>query len=474
MTVSQPRSQCTTSGTVAAPHFHFYVGWKGPLAFLVVDWILVEELTNEHTPQIWYFANPQGSNGFPQGCSMLPVSDPQNWRWMTWNFPMTAGFWMHNSPYRVTVQWRYWVQMKGQRGPFQTSIEVNVQNLVVTSGDVGKVLKWDPERPELCDTSFGYSITCAQRKQVQVKISIYSMDGAKVYELTEQKICPGSYSFTWNGSMSMGQYGGGYQGEGPTNVAPSGLYTFDVEVTGSTYYHDADWLRSKELRVVPGPVEYYGYDDGGTPEDESDDNHLYYLRWYALYSGRDATWGEIWLYDPDFERVGSWAVPMLSCVVHGWNDGLEANPSGEVHGVIIPVPVSVMEKAGTYRFVLHFYDDFADSYKNHQVKAALEVNAYVQSVYEVYPCICPDKVHYPDVGRNDCHCYANKLKCDDCPAFRNYCPARTSTGAGHPKCQCKNYRACQPRDCSLCHAIRSRLGNVYNSPGYVQARGYGQ
>jgi len=26
-----------------------------------------------------------------------------------------------------------------------------------------------------------------------------------------------------------------------------------------------------------------GYDDGGTPEDESDDNHLYYLRWYALY-----------------------------------------------------------------------------------------------------------------------------------------------------------------------------------------------
>ncbi|MCS7192118.1 MAG: hypothetical protein NZ937_03935 [Armatimonadetes bacterium] len=66
---------------------------------------------------------------------------------------------------------------------------------------------------------------------------------------------------------------------------------------------------------------------------------------------------------------------MLSFVVHEWNDGLIANPNGEVHGVIIPVPVSVMEKAGTYRFVLHFYDDYADSYKNHQVKAALEVNA---------------------------------------------------------------------------------------------------
>jgi len=60
--------------------------------------------------------------------------------------------------------------------------------------------------------------------------------------------------------------------------------------------------------------------------------------------------------------------------VHGWNDGLVANPEGEVHVVIIPVPVSVMEKVGTYRFVLHFYDDYADSYKNHQIKATLEVN----------------------------------------------------------------------------------------------------
>jgi len=69
---------------------------------------------------------------------------------------------------------------------------------------------------------------------------------------------------------------------------------------------------------------------------------------------------------------------MLVCVVHGWNDGLGANPNGEVHGVIISVPVSLMEKAGTYRFVLHFYDDYADSYRNHQVKAASEVNALAE------------------------------------------------------------------------------------------------
>jgi predicted Zn-dependent protease len=146
-----------------------------------------------------------------------------------------------------------------------------------------------------------------------------------------------------------------------------------VEVIANPY--DRDAVRSQALTVVPGPVEYLGYDDGGTPDDESDDNHLYYLRWYALYSGRDASYGEIWLYDPDLERVQIWIVPVLQCVVHENCDGLTANPNGEIHGIIIAVPVSLMEREGTYKFVLHFYDNYADSYRNHRVKAALEVNA---------------------------------------------------------------------------------------------------
>ncbi|MFA4016930.1 MAG: hypothetical protein RUDDFDWM_002042 [Candidatus Fervidibacterota bacterium] len=65
---------------------------------------------------------------------------------------------------------------------------------------------------------------------------------------------------------------------------------------------------------------------------------------------------------------------VLKCVEHEGCHGLTANPNGETHGIIIPVPVKLMSKPGTYRFVLHFYDDYSDSYKNHQVKAALEVN----------------------------------------------------------------------------------------------------
>ena len=80
---------------------------------------------------------------------------------------------IHNSDYQVTVQWRYWeFVMRGEdpiegglieHGPFQTSITVTVKNLVVTSSDVGKVLRWDPER-EIADTSFSYNIECAQRR----------------------------------------------------------------------------------------------------------------------------------------------------------------------------------------------------------------------------------------------------------------------------------------------------------------------
>ena len=115
-----------------------------------------------------------------------------------------------------------------------------------------------------------------------------------------------------------------------------------------------------------------------TPDE--DDSHLCYLRVYSLRSHRNASRGEIWLYNPDLEMVHSCEVSVLECVVHKGCDGLTANPDGETHGVIIPVPVSLMEKPGTYRFVLHFYDDYADSYKDHKVKPALEVNAELKRI----------------------------------------------------------------------------------------------
>ncbi len=79
-------------------------------------------------------------------------------------------------------------------GPYQTSIIIHVQNLVVTSSDETKVLRWDPERG-IADTNFSYNLECAQKKVCQVYISIYSTDGAKVYEEWLEQLPPGSYSF---------------------------------------------------------------------------------------------------------------------------------------------------------------------------------------------------------------------------------------------------------------------------------------
>jgi len=33
-----------------------------------------------------------------------------------------------------------------------------------------------------------------------------------------------------------------------------------------------------------------------------------------------------------------------------------------------------MDKVDIYKFVLHFYDDYADNYRNYQIKALLELN----------------------------------------------------------------------------------------------------
>ncbi|MFA0753672.1 MAG: hypothetical protein IMHGJWDQ_001451, partial [Candidatus Fervidibacter sp.] len=87
----------------------------------------------------------------------------------------------------------------------------------------------------------------------------------------------------------------------------------------------------------------------------------------------------------------SWVVSGLWCVEHEATDGLKAHPEGLLHGVILRVPVSVMEKAGVYRFVLHFYDDYADSYKNHQVKAALDRNqSTVRERLDIWVSTLPD------------------------------------------------------------------------------------
>jgi hypothetical protein len=81
---------CTTSETVSAPWFHFVAGYKGgtPVSFKI-DYVLIEELTEEHEPQVWLFGDLQWTcANLPWalvGCTMPPVADPENWNWFVWD-----------------------------------------------------------------------------------------------------------------------------------------------------------------------------------------------------------------------------------------------------------------------------------------------------------------------------------------------------------------------------------------------------
>gem|GEM_PF-2219416 len=88
----------------------------------------------------------------------------------------------------------------------------------------------------------------------------------------------------------------------------------------------------------------------------------------------NASRGEVILYDPDLEAVKTWDLQSLLCLEHNENDGLVASLEGVRHGVLVPVPVSLMQKAGTYYFVLRVWDNHAHLHKDHQVKPALEMN----------------------------------------------------------------------------------------------------
>ena len=54
-----------------------------------IDYVLIEELTEEHEPQVWLFEDLQWACAdLPWalvGCTMPPVADPENWNWFVWD-----------------------------------------------------------------------------------------------------------------------------------------------------------------------------------------------------------------------------------------------------------------------------------------------------------------------------------------------------------------------------------------------------
>ena len=192
----------------------------------------------------------------------------------------------------------------------------------------------------------------------------------------------GVHTFYWNGTPTGESY--------DTNYLPEGTYTFEVTANQADENlclncngippeppctaGDKETYRSEYLKIVRASdesgnpicdVEYDGYDDNGTPEDESDDKYIYVIRKYVLKDslGVNASAGVIWLYDPEGEMVHDWNIAEQDCIIHNARDGLHATAAGLEHALRIRVPVEKMPYGGTYRFVLHIRDAHAELYR---------------------------------------------------------------------------------------------------------------
>jgi len=234
--------------------------------------------------------------------------------------------------------------MKGPRGPFQTSITIHVQNLVVAS-DPRKLIKWDPEHPELCDTTLSYSLQCAQRKQVTVKIKIYSVEGWQGMELSDTFIYPDKSSDTVDLAPLFGTW-----------QLPKGLYTFDIQVTGIAPYYDQDSLRSERVNVA-----YVGHQNDLTIVDSRDGIVGAH---YCLCSERNDSNVYLSFYDPLLERLDE---------VSGATD------KGVHHREAL---VGGLAYAGNYTIVVEAQDDHPESNKAHERRWTLPAG----SNFFVQPC----------------------------------------------------------------------------------------
>jgi N-acetylmuramoyl-L-alanine amidase len=359
-------SVCTTSGTVAVPWFHFYAGWKdGAPAFFSVDWILIEELTGDHQPQVWYFENPQGESGFPYGCTMPPVSDPQNWNWTTWSFAPMIGFAMHNAFYRITVQWRYGVYMKGPRGPFQTSIEVQVENLIIEKASPKQLT---PVTPAIANENevkvkslsspdyfiwdgrqsrpiIYFRLKCASKGKGAIVIFYIftpTQECIRVVIMKDLEFGPEDpqdpqkfvYAFVWDG-----------KDEG-RKIQPPGIYLYDVELD-APWQPIYDFFRSPYLSIKSvraGDVQ----SGNGTSL-----LRIEYLL-SVLYESPYKAWVEV--FDPDFIKI---AGPVDGTLSHSpeWS---YAN-----------VQLGRAEKKGKYLFLVSAIDNVT-RYRDHLRRPALQ------------------------------------------------------------------------------------------------------
>lgn len=258
LTVSSPQWQCVDGGSVGGEvEFHFVANYQtGPIQQVNCLKIEIEEQTDVHPPDVRVlelaFSKTLPPPNYPPPnisnfCSKPPTGGYNAYYICATNKEKTLT--CHNTAYKVRATYQYIKAGLPPKtiGPLTIEKTFTFNNLTVSSES--DTLKWDPNNPANRNNLIKYSITSAQKKYCQVQIKIYDLTGNIVYQKTfsgdEKKVCPGSYTFIWDGTKIEGD---------STVRAARGLYAFDIIVNGldekGTFLNDdKDTLMSEYLVI---------------------------------------------------------------------------------------------------------------------------------------------------------------------------------------------------------------------------------
>ncbi len=193
---------------------------------------------------------------------------------------------------------------------------------------------------------------CASRRRTHtVTLEIYRSDNNTTPVLTAQFPRsgeppinrPGVWQWSWDGRLADG------------SLAERGVYLYRVRAsTRCLFVTDGDSNRSDYLRIERAqdasgqPIleaAYWGYDDHSTPEDESDDEHLYFVRWYALRSENDVNPAANWREDLDYFVIAGCSV-LRPDAVNGFAWGNATLKAGILRGLCGYHDVAPLDSSG--------------------------------------------------------------------------------------------------------------------------------
>ncbi|MFA6665721.1 MAG: FlgD immunoglobulin-like domain containing protein [Armatimonadota bacterium] len=248
------------------------------------------------------------------------------WKW-NWNSATRDSMGqslVHNENHKI--QTKTTIRVNGTLVDRILEEDATVNNLVITNVIPETIINWKGEEGTTVPITATLTDNALLTRPMNLTLKIYNTKDDNrttwlpVRTMTKTNVTGGQQTFHWDGKNNNGDY-----------VEPW-TYTFEIEAAQP---QDYDWTnyRSPYLRITRATdtegnaineAEYAGYDDNDTPEDETDDNYEYYIRFYTLTDSlnTDASEGQIELVGPQFTTLGTWSISSLECLEHKASDGL--------------------------------------------------------------------------------------------------------------------------------------------------------